>query len=158
MDIRKVRKLIELLEESKVSEIEIKENDESIRISRHLPHQLLPQPQLQPQHFVAAPPPPPVIAAPPMPEPVAPAATNTEDLHHVIKSPMVGIFYAATAPGEPEFATVGQRVSTGDILCIIEAMKMMNQIEADVSGTIRKVLVDNGQPVEFGQPLFTLEI
>lgn len=150
MDIRKVKKLIELLEESGIAEIEIKEGEESVRISR------------------AAPPSVPMMAAPaPMPVPapsVAAAAPTTEETAaggelpegHVVKSPMVGTFYRAPSPGASPFVEVGQQVNDGDTLCIIEAMKLLNQIEADKSGTIKAILVENGQPVEYDQPLFVI--
>jgi acetyl-CoA carboxylase biotin carboxyl carrier protein len=152
MDIRKIKKLIELLEESGISEIEIKEGEEAVRISRHptgMP--LTIQSALAP---VAAPPAgaPPAAAVPTPSEPSEPAIEG-----HVITSPMVGTFYRAPSPGAKPFIDVGQRVSVGDTLCIIEAMKMMNQIEADKAGVVKSVLVDNGQPVEFGQPLFVID-
>lgn len=153
MDIRKIKKLIELLDESGVAEIEIKEGEESVRISRQ-------------QNVVAAAPqqlyaPAPVAAAPvaaPAAAPVAeePAA-EAEISGHKITSPMVGTFYRSASPGAKVFTDVGQTVSEGDTLCIIEAMKILNQIEADKSGTVKAILVENGQPVEFGQPLFIIE-
>ena len=149
MDIRKIKKLIELLEESGIAEIEIKENDESVRISR------LPQggPAAAPMIFAAPP-----AAAPAAPAPAtAPVAAAAAPSRDTINSPMVGTFYTAASPGSKEFVTVGQKVDTGDTLCIIEAMKMMNQIEADRSGTILEILVENGDPVEYGQPLFVID-
>lgn len=149
MDIRKIKKLIELLDESGVAEIEIKEGEESVRISRQ-------------QNVVAAPPqqlyaPAPAIAA----APAAPAAAEAEAepviSGHQLTSPMVGTFYRSASPGAAVFTDVGQSVTEGDTLCIIEAMKILNQIEADKSGKIKAVLVENGQPVEFGQPLFIIE-
>jgi acetyl-CoA carboxylase biotin carboxyl carrier protein len=134
MDIRKVKKLIELLEESNIDEIEIKEGEESVRISRNAPAP------------AAAP------AAAPEPAPAAAPATSG----HVVKSPMVGTFYRAPSPTSPSFAEVGQTVKVGDVICIVEAMKMMNQIEADKAGTIEAILVENGEPVEFDQPLFSI--
>jgi len=145
MDIRKIKKLIELLDESGVAEIEIKEGEESVRISRQ-------------QNVVAAAPvavaaaPAPVAAAPVAETPAEPEVTG-----HQLTSPMVGTFYRSASPGAAVFTEVGQSVSEGDTLCIIEAMKILNQIEADKSGTIKAVLVENGQPVEFGQPLFIIE-
>lgn len=150
MDIRKIKKLIELLEESGVAEIEIREGEESVRISRY--GQSVP---------VAAIAPPPVAAPAVASAPAAPAAetakAETIPAGHQVTSPMVGTFYRSSAPGTKPFAEVGQRVNVGDTLCIIEAMKMFNQIEADKAGVISAILVDNGQPVEFGQPLFVIE-
>lgn len=149
MDIRKVKKLIELLEESGISELEIKEGEESVRISRHGPAAPAPQPAQQP----AAPPQPAAGAAP------QPAAEEAGGLPsgHVVESPMVGTFYRASAPGSPPFVEEGQQVNVGDTICIIEAMKILNQIEAEVSGTVKAVLVENGSPVEFGEPLMIIE-
>lgn len=157
MDIRKIKKLIELIEESGVYEIEIKEGEESVRISRESNNnQVMTQPTFQNHSFIA---PPASETAPP------PAATNnqptddsakTSSNSDAIKSPMVGTFYRAPSPSSPPFAEVGQKVNVGDVICIIEAMKMMNHIEADKTGTIESILVENGQPVEFDQPLFTI--
>ncbi len=154
MDIRKVKRLIELLEESGVHEIEIHEGEESVRISRS------PAPSASPAPVYTAPPP----AAAPQPEAApaaAPAAAPTQPREaeqqlegHPVRSPMVGTFYRAPTPTAKPFVDEGQRVKAGDTLCIIEAMKMLNQIEADRSGVIAKVMVENGQPVEFDQPLF----
>jgi acetyl-CoA carboxylase biotin carboxyl carrier protein len=156
MDIRKVKKLIELLEESGIAEIEISEGEESVRISRYptgagapVMHyaqapMAAPAPQAAPA-AVAAP------AAAPAPTPVA--AKND----HTVTAPMVGTFYASAAPGAKPFVDIGSEVNVGDTLCIIEAMKMMNQIESDKSGRVTAVLVKNGDPVEFGQPLFIIE-
>ncbi len=152
MDIRKVKKLIELLEESGISEIEIKEGEESVRISRSIAAQaapLAPAPVAQvtvPQPALSAAP---AVAAP---EPVPAAAEGT-----IIESPMVGTFYASPSPGSPAFVSVGQTVKPGDTICIVEAMKILNQIESEVSGTIKAVLVEDGQPVEFGQPLMVVD-
>jgi acetyl-CoA carboxylase biotin carboxyl carrier protein len=147
MDIRKVKKLIELLEESNIAEIEIHEGEESVRISRSGPAPAHPAYYQPPTAMMAAPAP---AAAPAAPaEPAVPAGHN-------VTSPMVGTFYEAATPGAKPFVTVGQSVSVGDTLCIIEAMKMLNQIEADKSGTISARLVENGQPVEFGQALFVI--
>ncbi len=152
MDIRKVKKLIELLEESGVAEIEIKEGEESVRISRQ--SQASPAMMAAPAAF--APAPAPAAAAPVAEAPAAePAAEAIEG--HAIKSPMVGTFYRAPSPGASPFVEVGQTVSAGDTLCIIEAMKLLNQIEADKSGTIKAILVENGQPVEYDQPLFIID-
>ncbi|MDY6978564.1 MAG: acetyl-CoA carboxylase biotin carboxyl carrier protein [Pseudomonadota bacterium] len=151
MDIRKVKKLIELLEESGVAEIEIKEGEESVRISRSGPNTPM---------MMQAPPQPAPAAAPAAAPAPAPAATESEEPSlpegHVVKSPMVGTFYRAPSPGASPFAEVGQQVNAGDTLCIIEAMKLLNQIEADKSGTIKAILVENGQPVEYDEPLFVI--
>ena len=152
MDIRKVKKLIELLEESGIDELEIKEGEESVRISRHSK-----TPAAQ-QYFAPAP-----VAAAPVAAPVAAAAPAAAAAAAapalkgtVIRSPMVGTFYRKPSPTSPNFAEVGQSVKKGDTLCIVEAMKMMNHIEADVGGVIDAILVEDGQPVEFDQPLFTI--
>ena len=150
MDIRKVKKLIELLEESGISEIEIKEGEESVRISRNGPSMTMPQMQYAP---AMAPP----MAAPAAAAPVAAEAAAPEVSDHVVTSPMVGTFYEAPSPGSAPFVEVGKSVKEGDTLCIIEAMKMLNQIEADKSGVIKQMVAENGQPVEFGQPLFIIE-
>lgn len=147
MDIRKVKKLIELLEESGVAEIEIKEGEESVRISRtgaHAPMMMAPAP-------VAAP-----VAAP-APVVEATEKPSEEISGHVVRAPMVGTFYRSPSPGAKSFVEEGQTVKAGDTLCIIEAMKLLNQIEADKAGTIKAVLVENGQPVEYNQPLFVIE-
>ena len=154
MDIRKVKKLIELLEESNIDEIEIKEGEESVRISRNGA-----QSAIAAGMAYAAPPAPvpaaaPVAAAPAPAPAAAPAAPATAG--HVVKSPMVGTFYRSPSPTSPSFAEVGQNVKVGDVICIVEAMKMMNQIEADKAGTIEAILVENGEPVEFDQPLFSI--
>ncbi|MDP1708598.1 MAG: acetyl-CoA carboxylase biotin carboxyl carrier protein [Gammaproteobacteria bacterium] len=151
MDIRKVKKLIELLEESGIAEIEIREGEESVRISRHgqsgtqVAMQAAPA-ALQNGHTPAAAP----------TEPAVPAAP-TVPAGHTVNAPMVGTFYQAPTPGAPSFVEIGQSVNVGDILCVIEAMKIMNQIESDKSGVVQAMLVENGQPVEFGQPLFVIE-
>ncbi len=150
MDIRKVKKLIELLEESQIAEIEIHEGEESVRISRMgqgMPAMPAFYPGFQPA--LAAPAAPPPAATEHAAEPAAPAG-------HQVTSPMVGTFYEAPSPGAKPFVSVGQTVKTGDTLCIIEAMKMLNQIEADKAGTVSARLVENGQPVEFGQALFVI--
>ncbi|MFI8745428.1 acetyl-CoA carboxylase biotin carboxyl carrier protein [Pseudomonas sp. NPDC077186] len=151
MDIRKVKKLIELLEESGIDELEIKEGEESVRISRHSK-----QPAYAPQPVYAQAPAPaaaPVAAAPATE--AAPAAAPKLN-GSVARSPMVGTFYRAASPTSANFVEVGQSVKKGDILCIVEAMKMMNHIEAEASGVIESILVENGQPVEYDQPLFTI--
>lgn len=150
MDIRKVKKLIELLEASGIAEIEIHEGEESIRISR----------ASQVTVTNAAPAIQDTTAAPvdPGSDSTAPADTEEPEFSgHVINSPMVGTFYSAPTPGAKPFANVGQQIKTGDTLCIIEAMKLMNQIESDKTGTIKAILVENGQPVEYNQPLFVIE-
>ena len=152
MDIRKVKKLIELLEESGIAEIEITEGEESVRISRYNapPQQMVMQAAPTAMGAMSAP----AAAAPAAgaaaPAPAAPAG-------HAVKSPMVGTFYRAASPGSKAFVDVGQTVKEGEVLCIIEAMKMMNQIESDKAGTVKAILADNGDPVEFGQPLFIIE-
>ena len=149
MDIRKIKKLIELLEETGISEIEIKEGEESLRLSRHsYPMEspqvrYIPTPQIAVQSSVA-------LTAPES----KPLETSTA--HHV-RSPMVGTMYISPSPESPPFVTVGQSVKVGDTLCIIEAMKMFNEIEADRTGTITAILVANGDPIEYDQPLFTIE-
>ena len=149
MDIRKVKKLIELLEESGIDELEIREGEESVRISRH---SKTPAQQYYAPAPVAAPAPAP--AAAPVAAAEAPSAPKLNGT--VVKSPMVGTFYRTPAPGSPAFVEVGKTVKKGDTICIVEAMKMMNHIEAEVSGTIESILVENGQPVEYDQPLFTI--
>ncbi len=153
MDIRKVKKLIELLEESGISEIEIKEGEESVRISRALSGAVAAP--IAATQVVAPPPlaPAPAAAAA---QPEAPAGPATPE-GTVIESPMVGTFYASPSPGSPAFVAVGQTVKPGDTICIVEAMKILNQIESEVSGTIKAVLVEDGQPVEFGQPLMVVD-
>ena len=159
MDIRKVKKLIELLEESNIDEIEIKEGEESVRISRNGAKALAMAAQAAPAY---APPvyAPPAHAAPaPAPQaPVAPAAPASAAISagHMLTSPMVGTFYRSPSPTSASFVEVGQTVKVGDIVCIVEAMKMMNQIEADKAGTVEAILVESGEPVEFDQPLFCI--
>ena len=147
MDIRKIKKLIELLEESDLTEIEIVEGEESVRLIRGGYQQMMP---------VAAPPP---VAAAVVSAAVTEAAESIEDQvpdGEPVLSPMVGTFYAASGPEAQPFVSLGQRVGVGDTLCIIEAMKMFNQIEADVSGTVVAILAESGQPVEYDQPLFII--
>jgi acetyl-CoA carboxylase biotin carboxyl carrier protein len=148
MDIRKIKRLIQLLEESGINEIEIKEGEESLRISRG--SRIAPA---IPQHYAVAAPAPVPAAPAPSSEPATPAIPAG----HVVHSPMVGTFYRAPSPGAKPFTEVGTRVKAGDALCIIEAMKMLNQIEADKDGVVISILVENGQPVEFDQPLFVIE-
>ncbi|MGX5175448.1 acetyl-CoA carboxylase biotin carboxyl carrier protein [Aliikangiella sp. IMCC44653] len=150
MDIRKVKKLIELLEESGVAEIEIKEGEESVRISRATAPMAA-----APMQYAAAPAPAP--AAAPVAAAEAPAAAPAQPAGHQVKSPMVGTFYRSPSPGAKSFVEVGDSVKAGDTLCIVEAMKMMNQIEADASGTIKAILIEDGEPVEFDEPLFIIE-
>ena len=155
MDIRKVKKLIELLEESGVSEIEIKEGEESVRIARQMPNMSAP-------YYVQ----PPTLHSHPMPSPIPSTPSLQGELReekksnlpdgHILRSPMVGTMYQSPAPGNPPFVQVGDKVKIGDTLCIVEAMKMMNQIEADKAGTIAAILAETGQPVEFNQPLFVI--
>jgi acetyl-CoA carboxylase biotin carboxyl carrier protein len=150
MDIRKVKKLIELLEESGIAELEINEGEESVRISRYSTA----APPAAPVNYAAPP-------AAPAAAPSAPAAAESEEeglpSGHIIKSPMVGTFYSSPSPGAKTFVNIGDSVSEGDTICIVEAMKILNQIEAEVSGTIKAILVENAQPVEYGQPLMIIE-
>jgi acetyl-CoA carboxylase biotin carboxyl carrier protein len=156
MDIRKVKKLIELLEESGIAEIEIKEGEEAVRISRMPTH--LGAAQQIPTFAM----PPPVVthsSAPALPAAAAdaPAAPKSKPNEHVVTAPMVGTYYSAPSPGAKSFVEIGDEVKVGAVLCIIEAMKMMNQIEADKAGRIASIMAKNGDPVEFGQPLFVIE-
>lgn len=161
MDIRKVKKLIELLEESGIDELEITEGEESVRIARHRPaaatqvYATSPAPVAAPVAVAAAPAAAAASAAESTQGP-APAAVEPATRGYVQRSPMVGTFYRSASPGAPSFVEVGQTVKKGDVVCIVEAMKMMNQIEADQSGVIESILVDNGKAVEFDQPLFTI--
>lgn len=158
MDIRKVKKLIELLEESGIAEIEITEGEEAVRISRYPANAMVAPPPAA--HYAQPQPPAP---ANPAPEPAAPAPAATaparepEEEGHTVTSPMVGTFYAAPAPGASPFVQIGDRVKSGDTLCIVEAMKMMNPIEADVEGVVKSIRVQNGEPVEYGQVLFVID-
>lgn len=152
MDIRKVKKLIELLEESGISEIEIREGEESVRISRHNIHTptathytTMPVAQTSQVGSTSA-----TAAAQPISTP------EPEPQGHVVTTPMVGTFYRAPSPNDKPFVEVGQTVRVGDTMCIVEAMKMLNQIESDFSGVVKSILVENGQPVEYGQPLFII--
>ncbi|ENV3693769.1 acetyl-CoA carboxylase biotin carboxyl carrier protein [Vibrio parahaemolyticus] len=153
MDIRKIKKLIELVEESGIAELEISEGEESVRISRH--GTAAPAPV----HYAAAPvaAPAPVAAAPVAEAPAAEAPAAAVPAGHQVLSPMVGTFYRSPSPDAKSFVEVGQKVNAGDTLCIVEAMKMMNQIEADKSGVVTAILVEDGQPVEFDQPLVVIE-
>ncbi len=143
MDLRKIKTLIDLVQESGIAELEITEGEEKVRICRHLTAGNSPQPMMmQPSVTIAAP----VLApAPPLPT------------GHTLKSPMVGTFYRSPSPGSSSFVEVGQTVAKGQTLCIIEAMKLLNEIESDAAGVVKSILVENGQPVEYGQPLFTIE-
>ena len=157
MDIRKVKKLIELLEESGIAEIEIKEGEEAVRISRmptgglvtHVAPAMMQAPAAGPPPVAA-----PVAATAAGAAPAVPARRANE---HVVAAPMVGTFYASASPGAKPFVEIGSEVKEGQVLCIIEAMKMMNQIESDKSGKITAIMATNGDPVEFGQPLFVIE-
>ena len=151
MDLRKLKKLIDLVQESGIGEIEITEGEEKVRISRQGPAgtpMMMAGPGMQPMMGYG----PPVVPSAPV-EAVAPA----EPKGHQLKSPMVGTFYRAPSPGAPAFIEVGQAVTKGQTLCIIEAMKLLNEIESDATGTVKAILVENGQPVEYGQPLFLIE-
>jgi acetyl-CoA carboxylase biotin carboxyl carrier protein len=150
MDIRKIKKLIELLEESGIAELEIKEGEESVRISRQMANYVQQMPAAMPMAMA----PPPLAGAAPA---AAPAEVAEPERGHQVKSPMVGTFYNKASPTSAPFVTQGQQVNAGDTLCIIEAMKMMNQIEADKSGKITAILVEDGSPVEFDQVLFVIE-
>jgi acetyl-CoA carboxylase biotin carboxyl carrier protein len=158
MDIRKIKKLIELLEESGIAEIEIKEGEEAVRISRmstghaaqHVQAYAMPMP---PQQMLPSPAQAAAAAAPAE----APAAARPRPNEHVITAPMVGTYYSAPSPGAKSFVEIGDEVKVGQVLCIIEAMKMMNQIESDKAGRVTSIMARNGDPVEFGQPLFVVE-
>ncbi len=156
MDIRKIKKLIEIIEESDIAEIEISEGEESVRISR----QTAPVQVVAPAPIAVAATPVATTAIAPVATPTVTSEKPTTDLPsgHVVKSPMVGTFYRAASPtAASSFVEIGQKVSEGETLCIIEAMKILNQIEADKSGTIKQILVENAQPVEYDQPLFIIE-
>jgi acetyl-CoA carboxylase biotin carboxyl carrier protein len=153
MDLRKIKKLIDLLEESNLAELEIKEGEEVVRLSR------VPKGNVTVAAAPAAIHAPAPVAAAPVAAPAAAAASEPASnlpAGHVVKAPMVGTFYASASPGAAAFVKVGQQVKAGETLGIIEAMKMFNQIEADVSGTVQAILIDNGQPVEFDQPMFVI--
>ena len=149
MDIRKVKKLIELLDESGIAEIEITEGEESVRISRYSPNAPVAAPVAAAAPIAAAP------AAAPSAAPAAPVEPEEDGFE--VTAPMVGTFYAASSPGAAPYVQVGDRVNEGDTLCIIEAMKMMNQIESDVSGAVKSIRLQNGEPVEFGQTLIVID-
>jgi acetyl-CoA carboxylase biotin carboxyl carrier protein len=155
MDLRKLKKLIDLVQESGIGEIEITEGEEKVRISRQMnAAPVIMAPAMSPMAMPGQP----MMMSPAMPG-AAPAAAPAaeEPKGHTLKSPMVGTFYRAPSPGAPSFADVGQSVTKGQTVCIIEAMKLLNEIESDATGTIKAILVENGQPVEYGQPLFLIE-
>lgn len=147
MDLRKLKKLIDLVEESGIAELEVTEGEEKVRIAKHSTS----APVSYVQHAPAAPAPAPAVAAP-----AAVASVAAQPEGQVVKSPMVGTFYRSGSPGAKPFAELGQSVAIGDHLCLIEAMKLMNEIESDAAGVVKAILVENGQPVEFGQPLFII--
>ncbi len=148
MDLRKLKKLIDLVQESGISELEVIEGEEKVRIVKHIqgPANTVYLPSNQSQSY------PPSAPPAPAPEPAAPAEAEG----HVVKAPMVGTFYRSGSPGSPSFVEIGQAVKEGDTLCIIEAMKLMNEIDSDATGVVKAILVENGQPVEYGQPLFLI--
>ncbi|MCB1888438.1 MAG: acetyl-CoA carboxylase biotin carboxyl carrier protein [Rhodocyclaceae bacterium] len=150
MDLRKLKKLIDLVQESGISELEVTEGEEKVRIAKHLSHAVAPMPTLMHTPITTA------AAAPASPAGDAEAAEEALPEGHVVTSPMVGTFYRASAPGEKPFIEVGDSVAVGGALGIIEAMKLMNEIDADVAGVVKAILVENGQPVEYGQPLFVI--
>jgi len=152
MDLRKLKKLIDLVQESGIAELEVTEGEEKVRIAKHItgaPAPVAYAASLPVAAPVAAP------AAAPAAAGAAPAAPALPE-GHIVKSPMVGTFYRSSSPGAKSFIEVGQNVAVGDTLCIIEAMKLMNEIESDAAGTIKAILIENGQPVEYGQPLFVI--
>lgn len=155
MDLRKLKTLIELVQESGIAELEITEGEERVRISRSVPGGHMMMPTTPATMMVAA-------GAAPAPAAVSAAAASAiaeeapVEEGHVVKSPMVGTFYRSPSPGAPSFIEIGQSITAGQTLCIIEAMKLLNEIESDVAGVVKKVLVENGQPVEYGQPLFLI--
>ena len=155
MDLRKLKTLIDLVAESDIAELEVTEGESKVRIvkSSAIPQNqmVMMQPQGMQQHYANAQGP---SAPPPAPEPIA--AVVAEPTGHVVKSPMVGTFYRSSSPGSPAFVEVGSSIKEGETLCIIEAMKLLNEIDSDISGIVTKILVENGQPVEFGQPLFVI--
>ncbi|MCE3603185.1 acetyl-CoA carboxylase biotin carboxyl carrier protein [Massilia sp. P8910] len=151
MDLRKLKTLIDLVAESDIAELEVTEGESKVRIvkSSAIPQNqmVMMQPQGMQQHYAGAPAPAPVAA---------PVAVPAEPTGHIVKSPMVGTFYRSSAPGSAAYVDIGSNIKEGDTLCIIEAMKLLNEIDSDVSGVVTKILVENGQPVEFGQPLFVI--
>ena len=148
MDLRKIKKLIEMLQESDLNEIEVKEGEESVRINRKKEVHI--SPSAAPQVSISAPAP---------QQSVSPPTIEEEPTHELAKitSPMVGTFYRSPAPGKPAFVEIGQKVKAGDVVCIVEAMKMMNQVKSDVDGVVREIYIEDGQPVEFDQPLISIE-
>jgi len=150
MDLRKLKKLIDLVEESGIAELEITEGEEKVRITRHAAGSQMVFASPQQMHMMGGGMAPAAVAAP------AVAAAPAEPEGHTVKSPMVGTFYRSASPGAKVFVEVGQSVSAGDTLCIIEAMKLLNEIEADQGGVIKAILIENGQPVEYGEPLFII--
>lgn len=152
MDIRSIRKLIEIVEESNIAEIEIKEGEHTVRIARNKEPIIMQTSMPQAMQFQSSAP-----ATASNPPAAAPSVATAAETGQKITSPMVGTYYSAPSPDAPQFVKVGQKVSSGDTLCIIEAMKIMNPIEAEVSGTIKQILVQNGEPVEYGQTLFIIE-
>ena len=155
MDLRKLKTLIDLVAESDISELEVTEGESKVRIVKTTAHSAQNQVVMMPSAAVATPAAAPAVAAAPLAAPAA--APEAAPTGHIVKSPMVGTFYRASAPGAPAFVDIGSVVKEGDTLCIIEAMKLLNEIDADASGTIRQILVENGQAVEYGQPLFIIE-
>ena len=155
MDLRKLKTLIDLVAESDISELEVTEGESKVRIVKSTAHSAQNQVVMMPSAAVAAPAAATAVAAAPLAAPAA--APEAAPTGHIVKSPMVGTFYRASAPGAPAFVDIGSVVKEGDTLCIIEAMKLLNEIDADASGTIRQILVENGQAVEYGQPLFIIE-
>ncbi len=153
MDLRKLKTLIDLVSDSNVSELEITEAEGKVRIVKSAPTAAVATVMAAPAVAVAAPAPVAAVAAPV----VAPAASPAEPAGHIVKSPMVGTFYRASSPGAKAFVEVGQAIKEGEAICIVEAMKILNEIEADKSGTVTQILVENGQAVEYGQPLFVIE-
>jgi len=147
MDLRKIKKLIEMLQESDLNEIEVKEGEESVRINRKR------EVNINPAASQVS------ISAPAPQQSVSPPAIEEEPTHELAKitSPMVGTFYRSPAPGKPAFVEIGQKVKAGDVVCIVEAMKMMNQVKSDVDGVVREIHIEDGQPVEFDQPLISIE-
>lgn len=150
MDLRKLKTLIDLVQNSGISELEISEGEEKIRISKHMAH------AAPANMMMSAPPPVAAYAAAPLAAPAVEPAAPAEPEGHVVTAPMVGTFYRSGSPGAAAFVEVGSAVKQGETLCILEAMKLMNEIECDVAGTVKAILVENGQPVEFGQPLFVI--
>ncbi len=152
MDLRKLKTLIDLVAESDIAELEVTEGESKVRIvkSSAMPQNqmVMMQPQGMQQHYAPA--------HAPAPAAAAPVAVVAEPTGHIVKSPMVGTFYRSSSPGSPAFVDVGSTIKEGETLCIIEAMKLLNEIDSDVSGVVTKILVENGQPVEFGQPLFVI--